>query len=54
MRAYSQDLREHVLCAVDEGKPREQIIELFHVSRATIEAKDDDKSLLALRHHIDN
>ncbi len=48
MRAYSQDLREHVLCAVDEGKPREQIIELFHVSRATIEAKDGDKSLLAL------
>ena len=36
MRAYSQDLRERVLRAVDEGKPREQIIELFHVSRATI------------------
>lgn len=36
MRAYSQDLRERVLRAVDEGKPREQIIELFHVSRAAI------------------
>lgn len=36
MRAYSQDLRERVLRAVDEGKPRAQIIELFHVSRATI------------------
>ena len=48
MRAYSQDLREHVLRAVDEGKPREQIIAPFHVSRATIEAKGDDKSLLAL------
>ena len=41
-------MREHVLRAVDEGKSREQIIELFHVSRATIEAKDDDKSLVAL------
>lgn len=36
MRAYSQDLRERVLRAVDEGKPRAQIIELFQVSRATI------------------
>ena len=36
MKAYSQDLRERVLRAVDEGKPRGQIIELFHVSRATI------------------
>ena len=36
MRAYSQDLREHVLRAVDEGKPREQIIEPFPVWRATI------------------
>ena len=36
MKAYSLDLRERVLRAVDEGKPRTQIIELFHVSRATI------------------
>lgn len=36
MKAYSQDLRERVLCAVDEGKPRAQNIELFHISRATI------------------
>jgi len=36
MKAYSQDLRERVLRAVDEGKPRTQIIELLHVSRATI------------------
>jgi transposase len=36
MRAYSSDLRERILRAVDEGKPRAQIIELFHVSRATI------------------
>jgi len=36
MKAYSQDMRERVLRAVDEGKPRAQIIELFHISRATI------------------
>jgi transposase len=36
MKAYSQDLRERVLRAVDKGKPRAQIIELFRVSRATI------------------
>ncbi|HLH60881.1 MAG TPA: helix-turn-helix domain-containing protein [Ktedonobacteraceae bacterium] len=36
MKAYSQDLRERVLRAVDEGKPRAQIMELFHISRATI------------------
>jgi transposase len=36
MKAYSADLRERVLRAVDEGKPRAQIIELFHISRATI------------------
>jgi transposase len=36
MKASSQDLRERVLRAVDEGKPRAQIIELFHISRATI------------------
>src|SRR5512135_256991 len=36
MRAYSQDLRERVLHAGEEGKPREQIIELLHGSRATI------------------
>jgi transposase len=36
MRAYSTDLREHILYAVDQGKPRAEIIEMFHVSRATI------------------
>ncbi|SRR6266568_8541792 len=36
MRAYSTDLRERILRAVDEGKPRAQIIELLNVSRATI------------------
>src|SRR5206468_12562719 len=36
MRAYSQDLRQRVLRAVDEGKPRAEIIDFFQVSRATI------------------
>ncbi len=36
MRAHSQDLRQRVLCAVDEGTSRIEIIERFQVSRATI------------------
>src|SRR2546428_5808653 len=36
MRASSQDLRQRVLRAVDEGKSRAQIIDRFQVSRATI------------------
>ena len=36
MRAYSQEVRQEVLRAVDEGLPRIQIIERFQVSRATI------------------
>lgn len=36
MKAYSVDLREKVLRAVDQGYAREKIIELFGVSRATI------------------
>ncbi|GHO63908.1 hypothetical protein KSC_028000 [Ktedonobacter sp. SOSP1-52] len=36
MRAYSTDLRERVVRAVEEGRPREEIIHLFGVSRATI------------------
>src|SRR5690242_17697881 len=36
MRAHSQELRQQVLRAVDEGTPRDEIIEQFHVSRATI------------------
>ena len=36
MRAYSQDLREKVLRAVDQGHPREEIVKVFGVSRATI------------------
>lgn len=36
MRAYSQELRDQVLHAVDEGISRAEIIERFQVSRATI------------------
>jgi len=36
MKAYSVDLREKVLRAVDQGHPREEIIKLLGVSRATI------------------
>lgn len=36
MRAYSQEVRQQVLRAVDEGKSRAQIIDRFQVSRATI------------------
>ena len=36
MRAYSQDLRQQVLRAVDEGISRVQIMDLFQVLRATI------------------
>ena len=36
MKAYSTDLRERVVREVDEGRPREEIIQRFGVSRATI------------------
>jgi len=36
MKAYSQDLRERVVRAVDQGYKRTDIIKLFGVSRATI------------------
>lgn len=36
MKAYSIDVREKVLRAVDQGYPREQIVKLLGVSRATI------------------
>ncbi len=36
MKAYSQDVREKVLRAVDQGYPRQEIVKLLGVSRATI------------------
>jgi transposase len=36
MKAYSVDLRAKVLRAVDQGYPREEIVKLLGVSRATI------------------
>ena len=43
MRAYSVDLRQRVLAAVDNGMPRSQAVATFGVSLATV------KRLLALR-----
>jgi transposase len=36
MRAYPQDLRQRILRAIDQGKPRAEIIKTFAVSRSTI------------------
>src|SRR5258707_9911469 len=36
MRAFSYDLRQRILRAVDQGMPRAEIIETFAVSRSTI------------------
>ncbi|GHO98826.1 hypothetical protein KSF_088740 [Reticulibacter mediterranei] len=36
MKAYSIDMRERVLQAVEKGYPREEIIKLFGISRSTI------------------
>ena len=36
MKAYSQDLRERILRAVDLSRPRAEIMQLFGVSSATI------------------
>lgn len=36
MKAYSQDVREHVLWAVDHGDPRVEIVQMFDISLATL------------------
>jgi transposase len=36
MRAYSQDVREHVLRTVDLGHPRAEIVQFFGISLATL------------------
>ncbi len=36
MRAYSSDLRNRILHAVDQGQTRTEIVDLFQVSQATI------------------
>ena len=36
MKAYSQDLRERVLRAVDQGYPRVEIVQLFGISLSTL------------------
>jgi len=37
MKAYSIDLRQRVVNAVDEGTPRQQVTEMFQVSMPTLE-----------------
>jgi transposase len=44
MKAYSQDLRQRVLDAVEDGMPRPEVVRQFQVSLATI------KRLLKQRH----
>lgn len=36
MRPYPPDLRERILHAIDQGKPRAEVIRVFGVSRASI------------------
>ncbi len=36
MRAYSTDLRQRIVAAVDRGLPRAEVAQTFGVSRATI------------------
>src|SRR5690349_7951376 len=36
MKAYSQDLRQRVLRAIDQGMPRVEIVKTFDVSLATL------------------
>jgi len=36
MKAYSKDLRERVVIAVEEGKSRREVARLFHVSLSTV------------------
>jgi len=46
MKAYSQDLRERVLRAVDQGRPRAEIVQLFGISLATLKRyrhRNDEK-----------
>jgi transposase len=38
MKAYSQDLRERVLRAEDQGYPRAQIVKMFGLSLAALQA----------------
>lgn len=36
MKAYSEDLRSRIIAAVDQGKPRTEIVATFQVSQASI------------------
>ena len=36
MKAYSEDLRQRVVAAVDRGMPRSEAVRVFGISRATL------------------
>jgi transposase len=36
MKPYSPDLRQRILAAVDQGTPRQQIVEILHISLSTL------------------
>jgi len=36
MKAYSQDLRERIVKAVEEGKSRREVARVFHISLSTV------------------
>lgn len=36
MKAYSQDLREHILRAVDHGYSRAEVVQMFGISLSTL------------------
>jgi transposase len=36
MKPYSQDLREHIIKAVDQGIPRKEVAKVFNVSLSSI------------------
>jgi transposase len=36
-KAYSQDLREKAIAAIDRGVPKSEVIQMFEVSRDSLE-----------------
>jgi transposase len=36
MKAYSQDLREKVVYAIEQGKTRSEVVDTFHISLSTV------------------
>lgn len=54
MKAYSCDLRERILMAVDSGTPKSEVARTFHVHRTTVQryiAQRQDTGSLAPKPH---